>query len=895
MGPKNVLLLAVGDHLSGIQAVDPAIVADGAWRFTAVTDRLIRIEYDVEQAFVDEPTDAFVRSPPSGKWVTAVEHTDNWATIQTASVTVRYIPGTAPSDGTVVVSNKDGFEYKWGDDPAIGNLGGTARTMDDNAETLDLNCHHKVSPTMENSQEHCVWGLVSRAGWAIVNQTGMPIWKDDWYAPSRNSIDMFVFLHGLDFAGAMKDFARAAGAPAVPPRYALGTIFTRWFNFDSDSVMNLVERFEEHTFPLDAWIFDMNWHQYGPWGSFTWNSDSYPNRQELLTWMRDKGLPIGANTHDHDGIRKGEATYDAFCKALGHAQCTEDIPFDLYNKTYAMAQEDIAWGSLATKPGRQGLDFAWIDYQQGEDDHFEGTTIPNLNPTIVMNRLRSTNAARHGENSRGMIVSRWGGYGNHRYPVGFSGDQLHSWKGLAYLPYFTSTAANVGFGYWSHDVVGGGGDWGPGVADTARDYELSVRWVQTAAWSPVLRFHDKGQGTGDCATTDHCARIVPWKLPEQFYEAVREAVWQREELLPYMYTAAVKAATTGLTLTRPMYYFDPADDKLYDLKQQYLFGDDMIVSPISAPSGSNTSDAFEQALGAVKWSVYAPAGAGWVDRVNGDFGTNQTLTNVYGINDVPGLVREGAVIPMKPKSRTGHVLARAQEPLSAVEFRIMPAKAFYSTGSVQMSAEGFVVDDDGMTTEYMQGKQSNTTCSYRFNGTTFAVKIRQTGDFSGKPWATTVVLSFPQMPPLQLATPASRHWYDHDLLGSVFTFRDVTLHEQDLDIVINLDPQYEHVRANFIGVLGHLRQARYVKDALDVVNIKYGDNRANLTQYVLAATQMTPAIAETLPSLWSDAVNQIATLLDTDKTLKADARRSKFIAQMMNLEEHASAAIDLVV
>merc|ERR1711957_914691 len=111
--------------------------------------------------------------------------------------------------------------------------------------------------------------------------------------------------------------------------------------------------------------------------------------------------PIGANTHDHDGVSTQEATYESMCKAL---DCPpgKSIPFDLYNKTYADALEEIPVRALSTKNGKQGIDFSWIDYQQGEDDHFEKTKIPNINPTIVVNTLRSSDQARFGENQRHM-------------------------------------------------------------------------------------------------------------------------------------------------------------------------------------------------------------------------------------------------------------------------------------------------------------------------------------------------------------------------------------------------------------------------------------------------------------------------------------------------------------
>jgi alpha-glucosidase (family GH31 glycosyl hydrolase) len=75
--------------------------------------------------------------------------------------------------------------------------------------------------------------------------------------------------------------------------------------------------------------------------------------------------------------------------------------------------------------------------------------------------------------------------------VGFSGDVKGAdWATLSFQPYFSATAANVGFGYWSHDIVGAGG---------AADTEMYVRWVQWGSYSGVLRMHDRGESAGPCA------------------------------------------------------------------------------------------------------------------------------------------------------------------------------------------------------------------------------------------------------------------------------------------------------------------------------------------------------------------------------------------------------------
>mmetsp|Transcript_18696 Transcript_18696/g.59355 ORF Transcript_18696/g.59355 Transcript_18696/m.59355 type:complete len:901 (-) Transcript_18696:77-2779(-) len=891
--PLLLLRSCLALSVVGLARAENATVLDGAWRFTAVTGRLIRIEYDAQRQFVDEPTIAFLRSePPRGAWREA-DTAGEWGHLQTDNVSVRYRRGLPPCHGSVTVSSKSKeHAWTWGDDPADGNLRGTARTLDSAAETLNLNCHEKVSPTMDNSEMHCTWGLVSKLGWAVVNDTGAPVRKGGWYAASRNSVDISVFLHGLDYTGALKDFFYAAGPPALPPRYALGSIFTRWYDFDSDSVMAMVEEFESRSMPLDAWIFDMNWHLYGPWGSYTWNEDNFPRLQDFLDWMQAKKLPIGANTHDHDGISPSEKTYDQVCAALacggGGESSKPAIPFDLYNKTYTMAVENITVGAIDTKGGKQGIDFYWIDYQQGEHDRFQDTRIPKLNPTIVLNELRAGGPARRGENRRPLILSRWGGLGNHRYPLGFSGDQMHDWKGLRFLPYFTSTAANVAYNYWSHDTVGGD-------SKLAGDYELSVRWVQTSAWSPVLRIHDKGSGAGGCATRDTCGRVVPWDLPDAYYVAVREAMRCRDELVPYIYTAAFNTASTGLALVRPMYYENASEPELYGLDKQYLFGPDMVISPITSPSGPEAVG-FEQALGAAAWSVYAPkSGGGWVDRLSGDFASGRKVTGAYGIFDVPGLLRQGAVLPLRPRAAGESSLARAGQPLRAVEFRVAPAEAFYTGGAT--TGEGTAVDDDGVTTDHLQGKYATVRCHYSFKGRTFFVIVSQDGDFPGRPAAVTLKLSFPQLPPLSIVRTTLKQptiTYDHRLLGSVVTFAGVELGAQQR-VELAIDGAYPAaVLPNFVGALGRLRQARYAKDALDRANVNYGAKRLNLTAVALSATHMSPAFAAGMPQLWTAAKAQVAALLGSDETLRQDRRRSAFLSKILQLRA-SEAGAELVV
>ena len=105
--------------------------------------------------------------------------------------------------------------------------------------------------------------------------------------------------------------------------------------------------------------------------------------------------------------------------------------------------------------------------------------MPGVNPTWWLNYVHFTDQQREGK--RPLLFHRWGGLGNHRYQIGFSGDTISVWDSLAFQPWFTATAANVGYAYWSHDI----GGHMPGAVDP----ELYTRWVQFGAFSPILRTH----------------------------------------------------------------------------------------------------------------------------------------------------------------------------------------------------------------------------------------------------------------------------------------------------------------------------------------------------------------------------------------------------------------------
>ena len=213
---------------------------------------------------------------------------------------------------------------------------------------------------------------------------------------------------------------------------------------------------------------------------------------------------------------------------------------------------------------------------------------------------------------------------------------------LAWEVRTTQTAANVLWGYWSHDIGGfHDGQGAPGDATPANvtGAEMLLRWIQFGAVAPILRTH-----------CNHCERRI-WEFP--FFLEMRDAMRLRNALGPYLYTEARAFYDTGIATVHPLYYDFPLDDALYGpgefdgaatvADSEYAFGSAVLAAPITAMSAVPGAP--------ISRTVYLPgsaAGAAWC-TFNGSAilpGTT-TVTASYATNDMPLFVKAGSVIPMK--------------------------------------------------------------------------------------------------------------------------------------------------------------------------------------------------------------------------------------------------------
>ncbi len=644
------------DHLKinfNAKASPEAIVQEGPVRFTVLTSRLIRLEYDPSMVFEDRPTQIFWhrhQEVPKFKY-----HNDGKnLTVETDHLTLTYEQQDFGfySRYLQIVLKDRGFLWNYGMENNS-NLMGTVRTLD-----------------RINGSTHLNPGLISRTGWALVDDSHSLVFNPDGWLETRDAHpaaqDLYFFGYGIAYTDCVVDFQKISGRIPIIPRFALGNWWSRYWEYHQDELIQLMQSFQEKNIPLSVCIVDMDWHitetgnTSSGWTGYTWNHDLFPEPQNFLDSLDKMSLKTALNLHPASGVHPHEAQYEAMVERMNvDPKSEQTVPFDIADPDFTKAYFEILHHPLE----EMGVDFWWIDWQQGTK-----TKVKGLDPLFWLNHLHFYDRARDGV-TRPFIFSRWGGLGSQRYPIGFSGDTVATWETLNFQPYFTATAANVAYGWWSHDI---GGHMG-GVEDP----ELYLRWAQYGVFSPIFRLH---------ATKNQFLDRRPWGHGCEVELHAANAMQLRHALIPYIYTAAWHNHQDGILPIRPMYHIYPEDQQAYLCPNQYTFGSELFAVPFTTPRDKNTRLS--------RQVVWLPEGD-WFDFFTGMHYQGGGWKAVYGdLDQIPVFAKAGGIIPLGPFVGWGGI-----ELPDTLTINIYPG----ANNTYQL------YEDDGETLAYTEGQYAITT------------------------------------------------------------------------------------------------------------------------------------------------------------------------------------------
>ncbi len=549
-----------------------------------------------------------------------------------------------------------------------GNLKGTARTLD-----------------RKNGACKIGKGIISKNGGAYLDDKTLSI--ANGITPSNGLVyDRYYFLYGDDYRGALRDFYRLSGKSPFIPKYALGNWWSRYKAYTQEEYKEVFVNFEKRNIPLTVATIDMDWHwvnvverfgkeakskgglnltdrtfsrMFQGWTGYSWNTELFPDHKELFCWLKKRGYAITLNFHPSQGIRFFEDQYPEMCNRLGlDPEKKMQIHFDLSNPAFMDAYFDV----LHHPYEGEGVDFWWLDWQQGRISNVKG-----LDPLWGVNHYHYTDADRG--DKRGMILSRFAGAGSQRYPIGFSGDTIISWKSLAFQPYFTATAANIGYTWWSHDIGGHTGG--------TKEEELYLRWVQFGVFSPINRLH---------STSNEFTGKEPWKCSMEVENISSEFLRFRHKMLPYLYTASYHTQKEGIALCEPLYY-SYKEKEAYAYPNEYVFGGSLLVAPICKKRSDKSLLAGAE--------VYLPEKKRYTDIFTGRIYRGGSRFKAFrSLDSIPVFAKEGTILPLYRDIDNSYGI---EKPLEIWVYR--------GTG------EYLLYEDDGISKKYLTGEYAIT----RFN------------------------------------------------------------------------------------------------------------------------------------------------------------------------------------
>jgi oligosaccharide 4-alpha-D-glucosyltransferase len=442
----------------------------------------------------------------------------------------------------------------------------------------------------------------------------------------------FYFIAGSSTESVIGNYTYLTGRQPLPPRWAMGYISSRFGYKSEREIMNVVDQTQKAGIPLDGVVFDLYWYKEAAlMGNQNWSRDSFPNPQLMLSNLQKRGIrvvPISetyitkksenfAFANDHNLFATsivGNGQPYIFPRFWAGAAGLLDI--------FKPEAQQFYWGMYKDRI-KEGIAGWWFDL--GEPEKVTDSLVYALGPENEVHNLYGMTWIKTAfdgyrkdfPQSRVFILSRSGFAGMQRYSTfPWSGDITRSYDGLkAQIPVMVNMGLS-GIGYMHSDAGGFTG------ANT-RDRELYSRWLEFAAFTPVMRTHAETNRGG------YAPEPIFWD--DTTKTRVAEYIKLRYRLLPYNYTMAYQNTISGRPLMLPVNYFDGENKRLENINDEYLWGSQMLVAPVIVK-------------GQTRKKVIFPKGD-WIGF--NDLQHYQDSAEVDAPIDVlPLFVKAGSIIPM---------------------------------------------------------------------------------------------------------------------------------------------------------------------------------------------------------------------------------------------------------
>ncbi len=644
-----------------------AVIRGTNYRFTVLTPRVIRLEYNTDGTFIDKPSELILYrnfAVPEFK----VRDDANYLEISTSYFKLSYSKekpflGTKINPAANLKVELLGTDKTWYyGHPEVRNLG-------------------SPSPILTNGVDNKVKGLYSFDGISSINDSNHKLFKQNGETEDRptSGIDIYLFMYKDDFLLALKDYYELTGYPALVPRYALGNWWSRNDDYNDETLKNVVDTFLKHQIPISTILLDKDWHiriydekKHLKTG-FTFNKEYFKSPLDMVKYLHSNYIRLGLSIDPTEGIYNNEPYFSEAVKYL--SADSSKIPFNVLDPKFV----DVYLKFFIHPLDNLGIDFYWLDTPPEKKEEYS-----------LLKHYQYYDMFRNYKR-RAMVMGFDYGIATHRYPISYSGKSLVGFSTLRKIPFYNNNAFNLGVSFIAHDI----GGYFKGTEDS----ELYTRFIQLGTFSPILKFGvEKGK----------YYKREPWRWDIKTYTIAKDFLRLRHRLIPYIYSEAYKYHKFGDPLITPIYYTNPKfyDDILY--RNEYYFGSLFLVCPILEKNDPVMNRALH--------NFYIPEGT-WYDFVTGKkFPGNKNYVSFFKDEEYPVFVKQGSIIPMGLNENVNDIT-----PPINMEIHIFPGKSNTYT----------LFEDDGESDLYRKGFYILSEIEYNYMPNNYSVIIRAKEGKSG--------------------------------------------------------------------------------------------------------------------------------------------------------------------
>ena len=439
----------------------------------------------------------------------------------------------------------------------------------------------------------------------------------------------YQVIAGEHWEEIVESYTHLTGFQPLPPLWAFGNFSSRFGYHSQDEVLSTAQTFRDLDVPVDAIILDLYWfgkEVRGTMGNLAFDRDSFPEPKQMIDQLEKMDIktvlitePFVLTSSDRweeaveiDVLAKDSlgnpATYDFFFGNTGLIDVfdpdAQEWFWNIYDKLIQMGVHGW-WGDL----GEPEVHPEYLIHHTGTANEVHN---------IYGHEWAKLVHEGYRENYpdvRPFNLMRAGYSGSQRFGlIPWSGDVNRTWGGLQSQPEISLQMGLQGLAYMHSDLGG--------FAGNLVDDEKYVRWLQYGVFQPIYR--------------PHAQENVPSEPVFRSQEALdlsREAIELRYRLIPYIYTLAFENSRTGIPLMRPLFFEEPDNHEIYKVAGSYLFGNDMLISPIMEASKKEKV-------------VWFPGKSNWFDFYTGEKYRGGEKHSVKTQDDtIPTFIRGGAIIP----------------------------------------------------------------------------------------------------------------------------------------------------------------------------------------------------------------------------------------------------------